>query len=204
MTSASHKTVPEVFIIETLDPDDEGNGRFEGAILSQILRLHGKTSGYRYVRTISEFEDAVTEFGDSNRRYLHISCHADENGMCTTNQEQIDHEDLQEILTPYLHNKRLFFSACSMVNERLASNLIPDTGCHSIIGPCEDIRFSDAVVFWSSLYHLMFSHNVSAMKAVELRKYLSAISNLFAVDIMYFSSSSSNKKKFKKVKIKKS
>lgn len=35
-------TLAEVFIIESLDPDDEGNGRFEGSIVSRILRLQRK------------------------------------------------------------------------------------------------------------------------------------------------------------------
>jgi len=58
-------TEAEVFVIESLDPDDEGNGRFEGAIISRILSLHGKTCKYRYVRTRKEFKRAVTQFGKS-------------------------------------------------------------------------------------------------------------------------------------------
>ena len=42
-------TTADVFIIESLDPDDEGNGRFEGVFLGQMLRLHGKAPMYRYV-----------------------------------------------------------------------------------------------------------------------------------------------------------
>lgn len=44
-------TVPDVFIIETLNPDDEGNGRFEGSVISSVLRLHEKKPIYCYVRT---------------------------------------------------------------------------------------------------------------------------------------------------------
>lgn len=53
----------EVFIIESLDPDDEGNGRLEGCILSNFLRLHEKSLKYRYVRTKTEFKKVVAEFG---------------------------------------------------------------------------------------------------------------------------------------------
>jgi hypothetical protein len=52
-------TIADVFIIESLDPDDEGNGRFEGSSISHILRLHGKNPKYRYVRTRDDFQDAV-------------------------------------------------------------------------------------------------------------------------------------------------
>jgi hypothetical protein len=70
MARATVSTKPEVFVIESLDPDDEGNGRFEGAIISRMLRLHGKICEYRYVRTRKEFKRAVTQFGKSRYRYL--------------------------------------------------------------------------------------------------------------------------------------
>ena len=34
-------TKPNVFIIESLDFDDEENNRFEGKVLSNILKLNG-------------------------------------------------------------------------------------------------------------------------------------------------------------------
>ncbi len=88
------KIKPEVFIIESLDPDDEGNGRFEGSILARMLRLHEKSPKYRYVRTREQFEEAVEQFSNSRYRYLHISAHGDPEGMCTTNQEEIDYDEL--------------------------------------------------------------------------------------------------------------
>lgn len=69
----SKATVADVYIIESLDPDDEGNGRLEGVFLSHVLRLHGKNPKYKYVRTRDGFEKAVLAFGKSNYRYLHLS-----------------------------------------------------------------------------------------------------------------------------------
>jgi len=63
-------TFAEVFIIESLHPENEGNGHFEGSIISQMLRLHGKLPKYRYVRTRKEFENAIKQFGKSKYRYL--------------------------------------------------------------------------------------------------------------------------------------
>ena len=87
------RTKPEIFIIESLDPDDEGNGRFEGSIISRMLRLHGKEPKYRYVRTKKEFKKAIKQFGQLQYRYLHISAHANEEGMCTTNLDKIDYDE---------------------------------------------------------------------------------------------------------------
>lgn len=183
------RTKPEVFIIESLDPDDEGNGRFEGSIISRILKLHGKMPKYRYVRTREEFEEAVAQFGRSKYRYLHISAHADSKGMCTTNQDEIDFDELATILNPHLKGRRLFLSACSMVHEKLAKNIIPESGCYSVVGPNEDILFTDAAILWSALYHLMFAHNMNSMKHSDLKKHLQNTSHMFEVDISYFSKS---------------
>lgn len=179
-------TEAEVFIIESLDPDDEGNGRFEGSIISQILQLHEKKSKYRYVRTKAQFKKAVLEFGKSNYRYLHISAHADSDGMCTTNRDNIDYDELAAILSKHLHGKRLFLSACSMVHHKLASEISHESGCLSIAGPKNDIKFSDAAILWSSFYHLMFSGNKNNMKSAEMKIHLNNISHLFNVNILCF------------------
>lgn len=186
-------TIPDVFIIESLDPDDEGNGRFEGGILSSILKLHGKKPKYRYVRTREQFETAVKQFGNSNYRYLHISAHADETGMCTTNQDPIDFDALASILAPHLSRKRLFLSACSMTNENLAREIIPRSKCYSVVGPTEDIAFTDAAIMWSAIYHLMFSNSTSAMKHAQLKDQLIRVVSLFGAPLAYYSESKSRK-----------
>jgi len=178
-----------VFIIESLDPDDEGNGRFEGSSISHILRLHGKNPKYHYVRTRDDFENAVRKFQESQYRYLHISAHADAEGMCTTNQEEIDYDELAELLVPCLKGKRLFLSACSMVHDEMAKEIIPKTDCYSVVGPKEDIEFSAAAVFWPSIYHLMFSHNGTSMKHAELKANFTRVADLFGVEIGYYSRS---------------
>lgn len=156
-------TKADVFIIESLDPDDEGNGRFEGSSISHILRLHGKNPEYRYVRTRKQFCKALKDFSNSRYRYLHISAHANEEGMCTTNLDDIHYSDLAELLTPCMNGRRLFLSACAMVHEKMAKAIIPTTRCVSIVGPREAVTFSDAAVLWPAIYHLMFSAKDSAM-----------------------------------------
>ncbi len=183
------KTKPGVFIIESLDPDDEGNGRFEGSIISRILRLHGKQPKYCYVRTEKEFQTAVRQFKKSQYRYLHISAHANEEGMCTTNLDEIDYADLAEMLNPLLSGRRLFLSACSMVHEDLAREILPKSGCYSVVGPTEDIYFSDSAIVWSSIYHLMFSENSKGMSHKVLKKKLKKVCALFGVEFGYYSKS---------------
>lgn len=182
-------TVPDVYIIESLSPDDEGNGRLEGVVLAQVLRLHGKNPRYKYVRTRKQFANAVSDFGKSRYRYLHISAHADEEGMCTTNRDDVSFSELADFLTPHLKGRRLFLSACSMVHDQMAKELIPSTGCYSVVGPTEDIRFTDAAVVWASIYHLMFTSNDLKMVHAELKRHLVAVRDLFNVDLAYYSAS---------------
>ncbi|MEQ8407305.1 MAG: hypothetical protein RKH07_03425 [Gammaproteobacteria bacterium] len=189
---------PEVYIIESLDPDDEGNGRFEGSIISRILKLHGKAPKYRYVRTRKDFEKAVVQFGKSDYRYLHVSAHAEPEGMCTTNQDEIDYDDFAEIINPHMRNRRLFMSACSMVHEDLAKEIIPASGCYSVIGPRTDIKFTDAAVLWTILYHQLFSENYKLISHQALKKCLVETTKLLNIEIAYFSKSKKLKRGYTK------
>ncbi|REF73451.1 hypothetical protein [Paracoccus versutus] len=197
---ATLRTKADVFIIESLDPDDEGNGRFEGGVISQILRLHRKQPLYRYVRTIEEFKAAVKEFGKSRYRYLHISAHGDPEGLCTTNQETIDFDELGDMLRPHLKGRRLFLSACSMVHNDMAAYVIPKTECFSIMGPEDDIEFHRAALFWASLYHLMFLKDAEKFNRARLTETLTKASALFEVNIKLFCRSD-NKKGFDEVDV---
>lgn len=67
-------TIPDVFIIESQDFDDEDKERLEGKFLSHILRLGDKNPKYYYIRTKKEFRKVLKRFKDSNYRYLHLSC----------------------------------------------------------------------------------------------------------------------------------
>lgn len=180
-------THADVFILETLHPDDEGNGRFEGGAVSHVLRLHNKTPLYRYVRTQKQFKSAILDFKKSKYRYLHISAHGDRAGLCTTNGEEISYADFADFLTPALKGKRLFLSACGMVHEDMAREVIPVTGCVSVVGPTEDIQFATAAVFWPAIYHLMFSHDNDRMTRKKLKENLHKASTLFETKIGYFS-----------------
>jgi len=187
---------PEVFIVESLRFADEEAGRLEGRMLSHMLNLHKKRSKYYYIRTKKELIAVLNLFKKSEYRYLHLSCHGDETGMATT-LDEIDFDELGKIMIPYLKDKRLFVSACEMVNDNLANAIIPKSGCLSVIGPNTNIGFSDAAIFWSSVYHLMFSENVHGMKSDALKRNIEKVSTLFNVEINYFAKSKSNEKGYR-------
>ena len=59
---------PEIFIIESLEFDDERAERFEGRIISEILTLSGKHCEYCYIRTKRELKELLNQFETSRYR----------------------------------------------------------------------------------------------------------------------------------------
>ena len=190
----------EVFIIESLHFDDEENERHEGKVLSNILKMNGKNPIYYYIRTKQEFDHVLDIFEDSRYRYLHLSCHGSRNSMETT-LDSISFKELQTMLAPCLENRRLFLSACSMVNKSLAAALLAHTKCHSVIGPNARIKFSDAAIFWASFYHLIFANNFDSMVMKDIQSVIKKLTAVYNVPIDYYSHSKKLKQGFSYRKI---
>jgi len=185
-------TNANLFIIESLSLRDERKDRFEGRFLSQILHLGGKEAIYYYFRTKKEMLSLLELFGESRYRYLHLSCHGvkDEDGITRrlgTTLDDISFDQVARMVRPYLREKRLFISACSVVNEILAEKTIPPSGCSSIIGPAKDIVFSDAAIVWASFYHLMFKEDPSRMVRKDITETLRKVAKTFRIPLNYFS-----------------
>lgn len=193
-------TKPEVFIIETLNFGDERKNRTEGQVISQILALSGKQCRYFYIRTKKELIAVLKKFSKSNYRYLHLSCHGNSKTMFTT-LDEIDFLELATILRPQLKGKRLFLSACSMSNENLAKEVMPKSGCISILGPAEEIEFGTAAIFWASLYYVMFTVDERKMQGKILREKVAEVANMFDVRFCYFGKKESSKKGYNSEKI---
>ena len=194
------KTIPELFVIESLTLDDEECQRYEGDILSKILNLSGKTNTkYYYIRTKRELAKMLELFDRSKYRYLHLSCHANNSAMSTT-LDQIDYRELGEMLKPLVSGRRVFVSACEMANRRLAKEILAHTGCYSLIGPSRAIGFDDAAAFWVSFYHLMFKANNRGMAQDELRECIAELSALFDEPINFFRASRSALQGFRLVR----
>jgi hypothetical protein len=155
MGKSAGKTQRGLFIIESLDREDEKSRR-EGVIIKQILTLSESLPvEYIYIRTEPELSMALEEFKRSRYRYLHISCHGSKDSISLT-LDQLPFEDFAPLIAPYLKGRRLFFSACNVVNPLLADALMTQSECNSIIGPCRNINFDDALLMWASFYHLAF------------------------------------------------
>ena len=187
---SSSDTVAGLFIIESLRFDDERHRR-EGRILRDILRLSGRKVDYLYIRTEKELEDfALDRFYESKKRYLHFSCHGDKETVCLS-LDELNFKKFGKLVHPYLHNRRLFFSACEVVNDELAAAIMPGSDSYSLIGPSEKIHFDDSVLMWASFYHLMFRDGDDAMKGGRIRWALRRVRSAFQKEFDYFKTASS-------------
>jgi hypothetical protein len=179
------KTRPQVFIIETLEFSNEAKNEYEGRRISDMLELSGKNCHYVYIRTKAELKAVLRRFWETRYRYLHLSCHANREEMGTT-LDDISFPELGRILEPYLEKRRLFISACEMTCSALAKELIPKTGCYSILGPSAEPYIPDAAIFWASFYHTMFRLNPGAMSSKGLLATAQTLSSVFSIPLNYF------------------
>lgn len=103
------------------------------------------------------------------------------------------------MLGPCLENRRVFFSSCEVMQEGLASALISNTGCYSVVGPYKNINFDRAAAYWSAFYHIMLRDDAKSIKRIDLQKRTSALQKIFGVQMRYFAKSSKEKNGFIKV-----
>lgn len=180
---------PDVFIIESLRFEDEEAGWPEGKFLAHILHLAGRRYRYVYIRTKAELDAVIDQFEDSNFRYLHLSCHASAKGIALT-LDRVPIAELAEMLAPALEKRRVFLSACKLATPDLATALMKDTGCYSVIGPSTAIDIDASALFWASVYFLMFRDEAKAMKKKDLQRNVQKVAQLFEVSMRYFASDS--------------
>ena len=180
---SSAATRAQVFIIESMRLDEEDHR--EGEVISRTLKMSVKEPRYEYIRTRQELDHFLDEFEDSGYRYLHLSCHGDENGIALT-FDYIPIEELADMLRPVLIDRRLFLSACKVTTKKFASLILEEDGCFSVAGPVGKPNTDDSAVFWSAFYHIMFKNDPKRMKRKDVQETLSKMGTLVDVQMRYF------------------
>lgn len=175
-----------VFIIESMDLENERHGKLDGQALKTILDLCGIPNDYYYIRTTLELERVMEEFEASNFQFLHLACHGNAQALCLT-LEDVSYEDFAEIAGESLWHRRLFLSACQVARLELAQRLIPKHHAYSVIGTPNDINYDQAAIIWSTFYHLMYENDKMQMFQRDLLPLLKEVSRLFKVSLNYFS-----------------
>lgn len=173
----------EVFILESLDYEDEAENRCDGQLLAQALELYGKTPIYYYFRTEKELVHLAEEFRKVRYRYLHLSCHASASEVCTTH-DTLSYTKFAKIFEKKLNNRRLFASACKLGNEDFSVAMKKASGgLQSVVAPTTAIGFNRSAAFWPAFYFLMFDIDNQGMKLGPMKKRLVEITRLFGVHL---------------------
>ena len=169
-----------VFIVENL----RGKDFFDGENLHEILNLSHITNEYREVLDKDDFVKAISEFKDSNLRYLHLSCHADMDGI-EINGEEITNLELSKIFKNKIRKRRIFLSACKGGNRNIAT-AVQKCGGQSVIGTPINLFFDKAALFWPSFYHVINCVDTSKMNKKSISVTLKKCVDLFEIPINYY------------------
>ncbi|MBD9405612.1 hypothetical protein IB236_09720 [Acidovorax sp. ACV02] len=179
-------TQPETFILESLNVDDESNQRMDGRVLYEVLRLQGKNPIYYYFRTQVELIKFAEIFRASGYRYLHLSCHGDEQVLQFT-FGQTTYADFGAIFEKKLNNRRLFISGCSLGNEAFAKAVFEKSGgMYSVTAPTRKVFFSQTSSFWPAFYYMMHAWDTEAMKRERLSQVLERLTEVFEMPMAHF------------------
>ena len=185
-TPPAQITQPETFILESLEHEDEKAGRLDGRVLYEILKLHGKNPLYYYFRTQRELVEFAKIFRDSGYRYLHLSCHGNEEIIQYTFGHS-NYKEFSQIFDKKLHNRRLFISGCNLGNMELAKQIFSTNGgMYSVTAPTKKVFFDQSVSFWSAFYYMMHAWDSSAMKKKRLNQVLTQLSTLFEMPLAHY------------------
>jgi hypothetical protein len=173
------KTKPEVFIIESLDWDDEDGNDLEGRILSDMLRLAGKSPRYVYFRSKSELPHVIALFRESQYRYLHLSCHGSRRTVGTTTGS-LKYQEFAACLRGHMAGRRLFCSACLLGNESFV-RAITDSNPEilSILAPACKVDIHQAAALWTAFYVSVFDVKSSKMEPDTIRAHCESLAFLF-------------------------
>jgi hypothetical protein len=173
-------TVPGIFLIESTSRTDEQNNLRERYALEEILGLTGRPMKHYYIRTRTELEKFVQEFGASKYRYLHLASHGCPTGIELT-YDFVLFKDLAAVLAPVMDGRRLFISACDGSKNALARPLFRNSTCYSVIGPRGAPPFHKTAIAWAAFYTLMSMENRKVMTKKVIRKKLRIVSSVFGI-----------------------
>jgi hypothetical protein len=179
-------TKPQTFIIESLGFGDESANRLDGKLLCEVLKLYGKNPLYYYFRTEKELMELSEQFRATGYRYLHVSCHGNNNEFCLT-LDRVEFKRFAGIFKKKLDNRRLFISGCELGTDHLARSVYEkSTGMYSIIAPSNPISFNQSIAFWSAFYYRMDAYTSRKMKKEWIKAELDQLTRIFEAKMIYF------------------
>ncbi|HEX7870704.1 MAG TPA: hypothetical protein VF455_11395 [Chryseobacterium sp.] len=194
-----------IYIIESPSNDNLDIAQLEGDALYRALELANCDVTYKLVTSLEEFSEAfefiIKDFYEKKGKFnampfIHISAHGDENGIELTNGDEVDWIDFKDeleninekigyILMPKGYSQTisrivLCFSTCKGYNSfKIWNNEQKTCPFQAVVGPTDDIEWSDSMTAFIVFYHLSNNKQLSLDKAVNQMNNSSHLSNIF-------------------------
>lgn len=177
-----------VYIIESPSDSDLLEGRTEGRVLSEALRLAGICHKYNLATTKNTFSTALYEgLLEACNQYpsrfpiLHLSMHGDNDGVSLTDGTNLSWETLRCYLTPLTNagegHLLICMSSCFGASGcRMAMHEGTDQPFWALVGNAGSASWEDAAVAYVTFYHLFFK-DLALHECVERMKMASNDSN---------------------------
>jgi hypothetical protein len=180
-----------LFVVESRKIKEEAKGKRQGLVLTEMMALLGIKSEYRYIRTQKELEEMVSQYYDSKFRYLHFSMHGVTDGKgkpvgkFSFALDRVTYDAFCKPLLWDIANKegkrRLFISACHVMEDLIDYFEARNNSFVSIIFPSEKIETSVAPLAWATFYHNMFTLEKRSMSNAHIKENLNNVCRFFGV-----------------------
>lgn len=198
-------SLTKVFIIESPSFKDILDNRKEGLALSKILYLAKIDNEVFAVSDIETLEIALDRIARNvleirknlGMVQLHFSLHGSNEGIALSDKTFIDwyafyifikkfNETIEYIKAPngiLFAPTYLIFSVCNGFSAKKIKEFDETSLYTALIGPVEEIEWSDALLAYSTFYHNIILKKIGLPKAIENMNLVVGLENVFQFDL---------------------
>lgn len=156
-----------VYVIESPAGRDLLDGRTEGRVLTETLRLAGIPHWYSLASDRAMLSEALGHrLGEAWKHHqkipiLHLSMHGSADGVALTSGEFVSWHDLRELLLPMIRAMQggllVCMSSCfGSSGSRMAMYADNEPHFWALVGNSASPTWADAAIAYASFYHLFF------------------------------------------------
>lgn len=174
-----------VFIIESLNPEDFYERRLDGHAANKMLKILGIKTKYHVAFTQPLVERAVAEAAKKNFQVLHFSSHGDSEGVQLTSGKNLNWSEFVQLIKPASGPKKALVMATCGGGDRELTKALQAAGVTFgwVFGStAKTVNFSDCFLAWSILYNRLVDHG---FQKDELMTTLKSINKAITGDFIY-------------------
>ncbi len=175
----------DVFIAESIGPEDFYERRADGFAANEILKLRGQRTEYRVVMTLPLLKRAVDEAITGGFNIFHFSSHGNDDGISLTDNTWLTWPEFAEIVEPFANQDRhLVVSSCQGGHAGLTKALEKAGATFSTVfgSTAKKVYFTESCLAWSILYNRFNDHGFSRS---ALKETLDVINKAVEGDFVY-------------------